>query len=424
MSIKQHFARWKETEAAKLRPMTAKQRAGYILHYYRFWFIGLALLLLVGFYIGDAVIQSHKEILLQGFFTNDEYNLFPAERIEKDYAATQTLTRQQRVVFDDALYIDLGGEASEYTAASNGKLTAYMMMHELDFVVTSDEVLEYYKDTFPMEDLEALLPADLREALADQLFFNTDADGKPRAALWRAPEPMQTPMSSTPIISLSRRGHPTRSRSCSSCGTVSGCKLLVICNFRFLIVLCLQQQKRTSSCEPVLFCCIRGSKVTGSLLIHVAAGHDVSTGAADVLHDHLAYMDGGVEDNAVQRGHHLGHLALGHRLGGLYRAAGMQAALGPDRAGDDAGGVGQLLFAVGNAVGAAIAGHFIIVCFIHLQVAALGAAGANYFFHIAHASSISMVSSSTGALSSRTLGRAMCSISPGARRSRLNLAMT
>lgn len=181
MSIKQHFARWKETEAAKLRPMTAKQRVGYILHYYRFWIIGLALLLLVGFYIGDAVIQSHKEILLQGFFTNDEYNLFPAERIEKDYAATQTLTRQQRVVFDDALYIDLGDEASEYTAASNGKLTAYMMMHELDFVVTSDEVLEYYKDTFPMEDLEALLPADLREALADQLLFNTDADGKTTA---------------------------------------------------------------------------------------------------------------------------------------------------------------------------------------------------------------------------------------------------
>ena len=75
MSIQQHFARWKETEAAKLRPMTAKQRAGYILHYYRFWFIGLALLLLVGFYIGDAVIQSHKEILLQGFFTNDVASL-------------------------------------------------------------------------------------------------------------------------------------------------------------------------------------------------------------------------------------------------------------------------------------------------------------------------------------------------------------
>lgn len=178
MSIKQHFARWKETEAAKLRPMTAKQRAGYILHYYRFWFIGLALLFLVGFYIGDAVIQSHKEILLQGFFTNDEYNLFPAEQIEKDYASTQTLTRQQRIVFDDALYIDLGGEASEYTAASNGKLTAYMMMHELDFVVTSDEVLAYYKDNMPMRDLREILPKDLQQQLGSALCTEVNAEGK------------------------------------------------------------------------------------------------------------------------------------------------------------------------------------------------------------------------------------------------------
>lgn len=178
MSIKQHFARWKETEAAKLRPMTAKQRAGYILHYYRFWFIGLALLLLVGFYVGDAVIQSHKEILLQGFFTNDEYNLFPAEKIEKDYAATQDLTKRQRIVFDDALYIDLGGEASDYTAASNGKLVAYTMTHELDFVVTSDEVLAYYKDHMPMKDLREILPADLQQQLGGALYTATDSEGR------------------------------------------------------------------------------------------------------------------------------------------------------------------------------------------------------------------------------------------------------
>ena len=178
MSIKQHFARWKETEAAKLRPMTAKQRAGYILHYYRFWFIGLALLLLVGLYIGDAVIQSHKETLLQGFFTNDEYGLFPAEKIEKDYAATQDLTKRQRIVFDDALYIDLGGEASDYTSASNGKLVAYTMTHELDFVVTSDEVLAYYKDHMPMKDLREILPADLQQQLGGALYTATDSEGR------------------------------------------------------------------------------------------------------------------------------------------------------------------------------------------------------------------------------------------------------
>ena len=64
MTIQERFAHWKKTEAEKLRPMNAKQRAGYILHYYRFWIAGVLLLLAVGFYIGDAVVQSQKEILL------------------------------------------------------------------------------------------------------------------------------------------------------------------------------------------------------------------------------------------------------------------------------------------------------------------------------------------------------------------------
>ena len=178
MTIQERFAHWKKTEAEKLRPMNAKQRAGYILHYYRFWIAGVLLLLAVGFYIGDAVVQSQKEILLQGFFTNDAYNLFPAESIEKDYAATQDLTRRQRIVFDDALYIDLGGEASEYTAASNGKLVAYTMTHELDFVVTSDEVLVYYKDSMPMKDLREILPADLQQQLGGALYTATDSEGR------------------------------------------------------------------------------------------------------------------------------------------------------------------------------------------------------------------------------------------------------
>ena len=156
MNLRERFTRWKAAEGAKLRPMSPRQRADYILHYYRFWIMGLVLLLAVGFYIGDAVVQSQKEILLQGFFTNDEYNLFPAESIQKDYAATQDLSRRQRIVFDDALYIDLGGDASDYTSASNGKLIAYTLTHELDFVVTSDEVLAYYKDNMPMRDLREI----------------------------------------------------------------------------------------------------------------------------------------------------------------------------------------------------------------------------------------------------------------------------
>lgn len=62
---------------------------------------------------------------------------------------------------------------------SNGKLVAYTMTHELDFVVTSDEVLAYYKDQMPMEDLREILPADLQQQLGGALYTATDSEGKP-----------------------------------------------------------------------------------------------------------------------------------------------------------------------------------------------------------------------------------------------------
>ena len=169
MNIRERFVHWKAAEGAKLRPMRPGQRVGYILHYYRFWIMGLVVLLALGFYIGDVVVQSQKEILLQGFFTNDEYNLFPADRIQQDYAATQDLTRRQRIVFDDALYIDMGGDASDYTSASNGKLIAYTLTHELDLVVTSDEVFAYYRGNMSMKDLGEILPEDLQQQLGSAL---------------------------------------------------------------------------------------------------------------------------------------------------------------------------------------------------------------------------------------------------------------
>ena len=178
MNIRERFVHWKAAEGAKLRPMRPGQRVGYILHYYRFWIMGLVVLLALGFYIGDVVVQSQKEILLQGFFTNDEYNLFPADRIQQDYAATQDLTRRQRIVFDDALYIDMGGDASDYTSASNGKLIAYTLTHELDLVVTSDEVFAYYRGNMSMKDLGEILPEDLQQQLGSALFTETDAEGK------------------------------------------------------------------------------------------------------------------------------------------------------------------------------------------------------------------------------------------------------
>lgn len=169
MSLRERFKRWRDFTAKTMSGMSFRQKLSYLLYYYKGWIFGLLLIVMLGAYIGDAVAQSKKEIILQGFFTNDIYGLFDAGEIQKDYTEARAPGENQVIIFDDDLYIDLGGEATEYTAASNGKLIAYMAVQELDFVVTSEAVFLHYEDQAPMLDFRELLPEDMFEKLEGQL---------------------------------------------------------------------------------------------------------------------------------------------------------------------------------------------------------------------------------------------------------------
>lgn len=177
MSARERIRAWYRTEADKLRPMRPAQRAAYLFRYYKGWLVGLLLLAALCGYVADAVVQSRREIVLQGFFTNDEANFFPAGTLQKEYAAAQGVGGRRRVVFDDALYIDLGGEAADYTAASRGKLVAYVAAAELDFVVTTEEVLAQYRGELPMLDLRTILPEALFRTLEPQMLRAAGEDG-------------------------------------------------------------------------------------------------------------------------------------------------------------------------------------------------------------------------------------------------------
>lgn len=177
MSARERIRAWRRAEADKLRPMRFSEKAAYLLQYYKGWLIGALLLAALAGYVADAVVQSRREIVLQGFFTNDAQNLFPAGTLAREYAAAQGVGGRRRVVFDDSLYINLGGEAVDYTAASRGKLAAYVAVGELDFVVTTEEVLAQYRGELPMLDLKALLPEALFEALEGQMLRAEGEDG-------------------------------------------------------------------------------------------------------------------------------------------------------------------------------------------------------------------------------------------------------
>ena len=178
MNVSQRFHSWRRREAEKLRGMTLREKAGYLITYYKGWFAGFLILLLFLGYAGDVIIQRHRETVLQGFFTNDDYNLFPTGQLQKDVSRYLGLQRGQQVAFDDDLYVDLHGEATQYTAASNGKIIAYMAAKELDFVVTSREVYDHFVGEIPLRDLSELLPPGLYRRLTPYLASAPNHEGK------------------------------------------------------------------------------------------------------------------------------------------------------------------------------------------------------------------------------------------------------
>ena len=178
MNMISRIRSWFRREQEKLRPMTLKQKVSYLTTYYTRWFVlFLIICLFIGF-IGDALIQSRKEIVLQGYFTNDDNNFFPGSKMEKEYAAVLDLKRGQRIVFDDSLYFDLEGTADEYTAASNGKVIATMAVNQLDFMVTTRPVLEHFRGELPMKDLEAFLPQDILNVVREDLVPGLNEKGE------------------------------------------------------------------------------------------------------------------------------------------------------------------------------------------------------------------------------------------------------
>lgn len=145
--------------------MTAKQKISYLFTYYKGWVIGLLLVVMLGAYIGDVLIQRQKETVLQGFFVNDIYRFFDSEEIKKELSPVLDLQKNQNIIFDDELYIDLEGEATDISAASNGKIIAYMAVGELDFVVCSEELYQHFAAGVPMADLSEILRPELYERL-------------------------------------------------------------------------------------------------------------------------------------------------------------------------------------------------------------------------------------------------------------------
>lgn len=159
-----------------LKSLNFRQKIRFCYDYYRGYFFLFLVLCLIAFYVGDVIVQSRRDMVLQGFFTNDDYNLFPAKTIEKEVSSYLNLKGGQTVSLEDSLYVELGSH-NEYITSSQSKIVAYISAKELDFLVTSQELSGYYMSQLPLYDLEILMDAGLYDKLKDDLIYQKDGSG-------------------------------------------------------------------------------------------------------------------------------------------------------------------------------------------------------------------------------------------------------
>ncbi len=174
--IKQNISKERQT----LKTLTFRQKIRYIRDYYKGRFFILFCLCLIGFYGADMWMTMQRETVLEGFFTNDGQDLFPAKEIEKEFSRRLGLSSKQQVIFDDSLFVQIGS-GIEYHTSSQSKIVAYISARELDFLVTTEELTRYYTPNFPIYDLEELLPEELLTRLKDQLYYGLDGTGQEKA---------------------------------------------------------------------------------------------------------------------------------------------------------------------------------------------------------------------------------------------------
>lgn len=170
---------WKH-DRETLKALPFRQKIRFLSDYYRWVLFLFLVLLLLLFYFGDLIWQSRQTIDLQGFFLNDRQNLFPAQTISQDFSRYRDTPSGHRIAFEDSLFVDLDS-SGEYSAASQGKLVAYIAARELDFVVAPEELAQYYAQSFLLYDLEELLPEDLAGSLQEDFYYAADGTGEEKA---------------------------------------------------------------------------------------------------------------------------------------------------------------------------------------------------------------------------------------------------
>ena len=150
----------------KLKDMTLKEKAGYIIYYYK-WHILICLAVAAAAFTFIFNIVTRKEDIFFLEVINANVALDGAGDLLDPYRqAASGFDAKKQQMTADYCYVDING-GDYMSMATDQKVTAMLTVGSIDAMITTPPIMEKYKATECYADLGTILPEDLQKRLEE-----------------------------------------------------------------------------------------------------------------------------------------------------------------------------------------------------------------------------------------------------------------
>lgn len=154
-------------EQKNFKDLTFSQKLSYIWDYYKWWFLGAAIVITLLVVTVPGIIENSKEEVLYSVFLNSNIQGQESTTIMDDYTKAAGIDMDnKRITLDCSIYIDRENSTTA-SMQSSQKLTALFSAKKIDVILSDEANFEFCSSQGAYMDLKELLPDDLCEKYKD-----------------------------------------------------------------------------------------------------------------------------------------------------------------------------------------------------------------------------------------------------------------
>lgn len=173
MSFKEYFNEEKE----KLSKLSKKGKAEYIWEYYKLWFIGIVVAVILIYGIIDAQIENSKDTFIYVTMVNSQLVSNNETTLIDDFAKYANInTSKVRANLDTSIQMK-SDVSDEYSMNCSAKMFAQFAAKTIDATVMNKDMIDFFDDKDAFAKLDEVLPAEFYNAHKNNFITGVGEDG-------------------------------------------------------------------------------------------------------------------------------------------------------------------------------------------------------------------------------------------------------